>query len=67
MPISLIGSHAARGLMQAGPVGGDLSLSGEQRPQFAFLLCNENTDDLSAQLRHTHPARIGDPFEPLHR
>ena len=54
-------------LAQAGPVVGDLGLSGEQRAQLAFLLCNENTDDLSAQFRHTHPARIGDAFEPNHR
>jgi hypothetical protein len=54
-------------LAQAGPVIGDLGLSGEQRTQFAFLLCNENTDDLSAQFRHTHPARIGDAFEADHR
>ena len=54
-------------LAQAGPVLGDLGLSGEQRAQLAFLLCNENTDDLSAQLRHTHPARIGDLCEPHHR
>ena len=35
--------------------------------QVAFLLCDENTDDLPAQFRHTHPARIGDAFEPDHR
>ncbi len=54
-------------LAQARPVVGDLGLSGEQRAQLTFLLCNENTNDLSAQFRHTHPARIGDPFEPNHR
>lgn len=58
---------AAVGLTQAGPIVGDLGLSREQRTQLAFLLCNENTDDLSAQFRHTHPARIGDAFEPDHR
>ena len=55
------------GPTQAGPVVGDLGLSREQRAQLAFLLCNENTDDLSAQLRHAYPARIGDAFEPDHR
>ena len=37
-----------------------VGLSGKQRAQLALLLCNENADDLSAQFRHTHPARIGD-------
>lgn len=54
-------------LAQAGPIVGALGLSGEQRAQLAFLLCNENTDNLSAQFRHTHPACIGDAFEPKHR
>ena len=58
---------AAVGLTQAGPIVGDLGLSREQRTQLAFLLCNENADDLSAQFRHTHPARIGDAFESHHR
>ena len=39
-------------LAQAGPVVGDLGLSGEQRAQLTFLLCNENTDDLSTQFGH---------------
>ena len=50
-------------LAQAGPIVGGLGLSGEQRAQLTFLLCDENTDDLSAHLRHTHPACIGDAFE----
>lgn len=54
-------------LAQAWPVVGELGLSGEHRAQLAFLLCNENTDDLSAQFRHAHSPRIGDSFESDHR
>lgn len=51
-------------LPQAGPVVGYLSLGGEQRTQLAFLLGDEDTDDLSADFGHAHPAGIGDAFEP---
>ena len=67
LPGEAKGRLSRRRLTQAGSVVGELGLSGEQRAQLAFLLCNENTDDLSAQFRHAHPARIGDAFEPHHR
>ena len=34
------------GLTQASTVISDLGLGGEQRAELAFLLCNENRDDL---------------------
>lgn len=51
-------------LPQAGPVVGDLGLGGQQRTQLAFLLGDEDTDDLPADFRHAHPAGIGDALEP---